>query len=311
MNSIPTEQNAERQIQRLAAQRQIYATAKTIFGWQVFLSGPVTVTFAFFTIAFPQIKGYAALWGILLTLCDFCWLTPWQKRLRSTAARVQELFDCEVLALPWNELKAGKRPGPELVKEQSDKYARWAASMPPLANWYASEVGCLPLHIGRLACQRSNCWWDSKQRRRYAISVIVGVLAILVIVLFLAMGNSFTIEDFVLKVAAPLSPALLMGVRQFTEQIEAAARLDTLKEHAERFWSEAIHGKPEPEVTAGARGLQDEILENRKRSPLVFDAIFKRFRRDYEIQMNHGVADFVNDAKQALNSASSQGQLPS
>lgn len=300
MNTIPTEQNAERQLQRLAAQRQLYATAKTLFGWQVFVSGPVAVALALLVLVSPQLKAYAALWGILVSLSDVFWLTPWQKRLRNKAARVQELFDCDVLVLPWDELKGSKRPEPELVKEQSDKHKQWEASMPPLSNWYGPEVGCLPLHIARIACQRSNCWWDSKQRRRYAVLVIVGVAAVFLAVLFLAMGNGFTIEDFVLKVAAPLSPALLLGIRQFAEQMEAASRLDTLKEHAERLWSDALSGRQESEITLRARGLQNEILENRKRSPLVFDGIFKRLRRDYEIQMNHGVAEFVAEAKQKL-----------
>ena len=300
MNTIPIEQNAERQLQRLAAQRQLYGTAKTLFGWQVFVSGPVAVALAFCVIGFPQLKAYAALWGILVSLSDVFWLTPWQKRLRNKAARVQELFDCDVLVLPWDELKASKRPEPELVKEQADKYSRWSASMPPLANWYGPEVGCLPLHVARLACQRSNCWWDAKQRRRYAVLVIVAVSAVLLAVLSLAMSNGFTIEDFVLKVAAPLSPALLLGIRQFAEQMEAASRLDTLREHAERLWNDALGGKQEAEITLRSRGLQNEILENRKRSPLVFDGIFKRLRRDYEIQMNHGVAEFVAEAKQKL-----------
>jgi SMODS-associating 4TM effector domain len=300
MNSIPTEQNTERQLQRLAAQRQLYATAKTIFGWQVLVSGPVAVCLAFSVIVFPELKGFAALWGLLVTLCDVAWLTPWQKRLRNAAARIQELFDCDVLALPWDELKAGKRPDPELVNEQAEKYNAWAASMPTVSDWYPKEVGSLPMHVARLVCQRANCWWDAKQRRRYAVTVVFCVIAIFTAVLFLAMGNGFTIEDFVTKVVAPLSPALLLGFRQCTEQMEAATRLDKLKEHAERLWTEALAGKGETKMTMGARGLQDEILENRKRSPLVFDAIFRRLRRDYEFQMNHGVAEFVAEAKQKL-----------
>ncbi len=300
MNGITATQNEERQVQRLAAQRQLYATAKTLFGWQVFLSGPVAVTLALVVAGVPQVKAYAALWGIIVSLSDVFWLTPWQRRLRNKAARVQELFDCDVLVLPWDELRAGKRPEPELVKEQSDKYKRWEATMPPLSNWYGAEVACLPLHIARLACQRSNCWWDAKQRRRYATWVISAVSLVFLTVLFLAMGNGLTVESFVVKVAAPLAPALLLGIRQFTEQMEAASRLDTLKEHAERLWNDALCGNPEPEISSRARGLQNEILENRKRSPLVFDEIFKRLRRNYESQMNHGIAEFVAEAKQKL-----------
>lgn len=300
---ITSEQNTERQIQRLAAQRQLYASAKRIFGWQVVLSGPATVVMAFLVIAIPTLKGYAALWGITVALCDLFWLTPWQKRLRDSAARVQEAFDCDVLALPWNDVKAGKWPDPELVFEQSEKYKKWAAKMPPLENWYAPAVGELPSHIGRLVCQRSNCWWDSKQRRRYAAWVISVVVLLFVVLLSLSLGHNFTIEDFVLKVTAPLAPALLLGLRQFSEQREAANRLDSLQNHAERLWKDALSGMSVVEINVRARSLQDEIFENRRKSPLVFDAIFKRLRRDYEIQMNHGVDEFVSEARKRLGAS--------
>lgn len=297
---ISTEQNSERQLQRLAAQRQLYATAKAVFGTQVILSGPVAVLAAFFVIALPEAKGFAALWGITVALCDLFWLTPWQKRLRDRAARIQEAFDCDVLGLPWNDVKAGKRPAPELVKEQADKYRTWADKMPPLSDWYAPVASELPLHIGRIACQRSNCWWDAEQRRRYATWVIVAVVLIFCAVLWLAFGKGFGLDDFILKVAAPLAPALLLGVRQFTEQREAATRLDSLKDHSERLWNDALSGWPEAELTARARSLQDEIFESRRKSPLVFDAIFKRLRCSYETLMNHGVAEYVSEAKLRL-----------
>ena len=297
---IAVEQNTERQLQRLAAQRQLYAFAKAIFGWQLILSGPVAVASAFAVMAFPAFKGIAAGWGLLVTLADIFWLTPWQKRLRNEAARIQEAFDCDVLELPWNDLKAGSRPDPEFVKEQADRYQRWGQKMPSLSSWYAPVVEELPLHIGRIACQRSNCWWDSKQRRRYAAWIISIVVAVFLVVLCVAFGSGFTIEDFVLKVVAPLAPALLLGIRQFYEQIEAAARLDKLKEHSERLWKDALAGKSKTEVTNRSRNLQDEILENRRKSPLVFDGIFKRLRPSYEQQMNFGVAELVAEAKQEL-----------
>ena len=301
MHLITTEQNTEQQLQRLGAQRQLYATAKRVLGFHVLLSGPVAVASAFLVLFLPSAKGYVALWGVMVVLCDVLWFTPWQKRLRGSAAGVQELFDCEVLSLPWNDLKAGKRPDPELVKEQSGKYETWADKMPPLKNWYPVEVGELPLHVGRIVCQRANCWWDSKQRRRYATSIITVVFAVFVVVLMLAFGNGFTVEDFVVKVLAPLAPALLLGIRQYSDHTEAATRLDKLKDHAEKLWNEALSGKKSPTyLTTAARGLQDEILDGRRRSPLVFDTIFKWLRRDYETQMNHGAAELVTEARKKL-----------
>lgn len=297
---IAIEQNTTRQLQRLSAQRQLYATAKTIFGWQVFFGGPVAVASAFLVLAIPSFKGIGAIWGILVALADLFWLTPWQKRLRDSAAKIQEAFDCDVLELSWNEIKAGKKPDPELIKEQADKYDKWAGEMPPLTNWYAPAVDDLPLHIGRIACQRSNCWWDSRQRRRYACWVIATVSLVFVVVLGLSLKAGFTVEDFVVRVVAPLSPALLLGIRQYSEQIEAAARLDRLKENSERLWNDALSGNSMIDVSTRARSLQDEIFENRQKSPLVFDRIYRRLRPHYEAQMNFGVAELVVQAKQKL-----------
>jgi hypothetical protein len=293
---ITEEQNTERQLQRLAAQRQLYATAKVVFGWQLFLSGPIALASAILVVANPSLKGFVAGWGILVAFADIFWLAPWQNRLRDSAARIQEAFDCDVLELPWNEVKAGNRPGPELIKEQFEKYAKSAAHMPTLTNWYAQAVGELPVNIGRIACQRSNCWWDAKQRRRYAASIIAVVALIIIVVLALSLGAEFTVEDFILKAAAPLAPALVLGIRQYRDQMEAAARLDRLRDHSERLWKDALSGKSNTELTTRSRILQDEILENRRKSPVMFDFIFKRLRPSYEEQMNFGVEELVAEA---------------
>ena len=294
---IKTEQNTRRQLERLGAQRQLYATAKAIFGWQLFLSGLVTVALAFLAIAQPSLKGLAVGWGILLTLADLFWLTPWQKHLRGTAARIQEAFDCDVLELPWNDLKIGKRPEPELIKEASDKYVKWSSNITPVKNWYSKAVGELPIHIGRIACQRSNCWWDAKQRKQYAVYTLAGVALVFLAVLGLSLKSGLTLDDFLLKVLAPLAPTLLLGIRQYLEQTEAATRMDKLKEHADKLWAEALSGKPVSEISGGSRNLQDEIFENRKKSTPVFDLIFKRLRPAYEQQMNFGTEELVAEAK--------------
>jgi flagellar basal body-associated protein FliL len=300
---ITTEQNTERQLQRLGAQRQLYATAKNILGWQIILGCPVAVISTILVVIDPSLKGLAAGWGMLVMFADIFWMTPWQKHLRDSAARIQEAFDCDVLDLPWNELKAGKRPDPELIKEQSDKYMKWGARMPPITNWYAPVVGDLPIHIGRVACQRTNCWWDAKQRRRYAACVIGIVVLIFVLVLGMALVTGFTIENFLIKVVAPLAPAFTLGIRQYREQTEAAARLDRLKEHSDSLWKDALSGKSKTALSTKSRNLQDEILENRRKSPPVFDFIFKRLRPKYEQQMNYGSEELVEQAKLKLNIA--------
>jgi hypothetical protein len=300
MNSIPDMQNTPKQLQRLAAQRHLYSTAKRIFGVQVVLGAPLAVAWSLLAVAIPSAKSYAALWGTIVSLADLLWLTPWQKRLRESAARIQEAFDCDVLQLPWNELKVGKRPDPEIVREQADKFEKTQANSPPLTDWYPRVVRELPMEAARIVCQRSNCWWDSKQRRRYAAWVIAGVLTTSVCILGLGLVGKITVENLLLAIFLPLSPALLLGIRQFLDQTEAANRLDKLKDHAERLWAETYNGLPASELVNKCRALQDEIFENRRRSPSVFDWIFKRLRSNYETQMNHGATELVDESKRKL-----------
>jgi hypothetical protein len=300
MNDIANIQNQEKHLQQLAAQRQLYATAKKVFGWQFIVAGPVAVGTSIAAIANPDIKAFVAAWGLALVIADLFWFTPWQKRLRENAAKVQELFDCEVLEMPWNSLKAGHEPDQELVKEQSDNYESWRVKMPPLENWYPVSVGGLPLYLGRMVCQRCNCWWDSKQRRHYAGWILFIVVVAIVSVLFLALRGGLTVGDFVLQVAVPLSPVMLFGLRQFSDQRDSANRLDKLKSHVEVTWKRAIENG-EDGALAEARNLQDEIFENRKKAPPVLDHLFRRLRTSYEVQMNHSSQHYAVEAEKALN----------
>lgn len=293
-------QNSDIQLQRLAAQRQLYATAKQVFTWQAILAGPVAIAGSALVLLRPEFKVYVASWGVLVALCDLFWLTPWQKSLRGAAARIQEAFDCDVLGLKWNGLKAGKHPDPELVKIQSMKYVRWASAMPPLTDWYSIRVDELPLYVGRIVCQRSNCWWDSTQRRHYAAWILGISSSVFVIICVLALSGGASMEGLLLKGILPLAPALMLALRQFSEQREAADRLDRLKDHCVTIWEAALSGKSSTELTDMSRNLQDEILDNRRKAPPVLDFFFKRLRSVYETSMNHATDHYVAEAKSAL-----------
>lgn len=297
---IGTTQNTEKQIHRLAAQRQLYASAKHVFGWQVTIGGPLAIAGAVFVLLHAEFKVYVASWGVLVALCDLFWLTPWQKSLRGSAARIQEAFDCDVLEMKWNDLKAGKHPDPELVKAQSTKYEKMGGNMPTLEDWYSPRVDELPVYVGRIVCQRTNCWWDSTQRRHYAAWLVGIVALVFVVVCGFALSGGASLEALLLKGILPLAPALLIALRQFTEQREAADRLDKLKDHCSTIWKEALSGKSKSALTMMSRNLQDEILDSRRKVPPVLDLIFKRLRNDYEADMNYAADHYVTEAKLAL-----------
>jgi hypothetical protein len=225
MNAIPEIQIEATQLDRLAAQRNLYSRAKEVQGWQVVLSVPCVIGWSFAVLAVPALGPYAALWGIVITLLDSVALDPWQKSLKERAARIQELFDCDVLELPWPELKS-RRPEAELIAEHSSRYRRTDPEYKSIHDWYAPVVKGLPIHLGRLVCQRSSCWWDAKLRRRYAVWVLsaLGVFSTLIIVLSL-LGDA-SLQTFILTGITPLMPAIMLATKQFTEHNESATRAD-------------------------------------------------------------------------------------
>jgi hypothetical protein len=157
VNTISQKENERTQLDRLAAQRQLYSQAKRVFGWQLILSIPCVIIWSFAMSAWPVLRPYAALWGIIIALLGLSVLDRYQTSLREKGAKIQELFDCDVLDLAWSELKTGQRPDAELVAEQSSLYRRRDPDYKALRDWYAPVVGVLPIHLARLVCQRASC----------------------------------------------------------------------------------------------------------------------------------------------------------
>jgi hypothetical protein len=300
MNAIVQTENEPRQLQRLAAQRYLYSTAKRLYGAQLILAGPIAVMWAGAVAISPNLKAAAGVWGVLISALDAIVLTPWQKRLRERAAKVQEMFDCDVLQLEWNHIKVGEKPDPELVKAAADKYAKIESRFPSLQDWYPQAVSEIPLDIARVICQRANCWWDAEQRRGYARLLLGCLVVVGLAILGLGLVRGLTLEKLILAVMLPLSPALLVAVRQFSEQSSAASRLDKLKGHAGQMWSDLCSEGDHADLNHKSRTLQDEIYDNRKCNSSVFDWMFQRVRSSYETRMNYTAQQLVDEAKERM-----------
>ncbi|AFZ38358.1 hypothetical protein Sta7437_4931 (plasmid) [Stanieria cyanosphaera PCC 7437] len=296
MNSITQEQLEHKQLERLAAQRQIYSDAKKIQAINMILSVPAVIVWSILVVKFPDLKIWSAFWGITVTFLGFIVFNPFQKELQEKAAKIQQLFDCDVLQLSWNELNSGKRPEPELICQKSRNYRRNHSDYSKLKDWYPIGVSQLPIHLGRLVCQRTNCWWDAQLRRRYAYYIQLIIIGLSIFVFLIGFINGLTLEKFFLAVFFPLTPVLFFGINQYRDNIEAASRLDRLKDEAESYWRQAINQKLVPqELTQLSYKLQNSIYDNRRRNPLIFDWIYNRIRDENEEQMNQGAEALIEE----------------
>lgn len=298
--NIAEKQELPESIERLAAQRVIYSRAKNIVGLQMVLSGPVAICTAIAAIANPEVKGYVAVWGILVVVFDLFVFTPWVKRLRDNAARVQEVFDVKVLGLDWNDISVGKRPDPESVHEEALKHGLTEEKVSSLRCWYPIITSKLPRTFGVIICQRSNVWWDSRTRRKYIFVIRVLLVCIALGLIGYGLYERKDMFEFLAYIVAPLVPTYVFGYRHIIEHADAAERLDKLKDLSDKIWADAAAGNNEANLMAKCRSLQDQIFDHRRKNPPVFDFIFSWFRDENEALMNIGAEAMVAELPQSV-----------
>ena len=300
MNKIPETQLEPTQLKRLAAQRQLYTDAKAIQKIQIGLSAlgpPILVVLVEYFCLLPV---YAACCGIIVTLLNILGFTPWRQSLKKKAAKIQELFDCDVLELNWRELTVGSRVEMETIEKYALKHKRKDRDYSKLENWYPKDVGELPIHIGRVVCQRENCWWDAQLRRRYVRLVILTLGIFAVIALYLGIKGGFSPEKSILALVIPLMPAYVLGIQQRKENTESATRLDELRKYAEGLWEKALQGTASEELTHASRDLQDMIYNSRRKNPLILDEFYKLFKKKDEELVNKTSGELAKEALESL-----------
>jgi hypothetical protein len=308
MNGIAVRQEEEVQLKRLLAQRRLYSRAKRLLLTQTALAIPGAILFYSLVAWKPDLKVFAAFWGTLMTLADFFVFTPWQQSLKDKAARIQEQFDCDVLELQWQDITVGQRPSAETVAEWGTLQPGESYADFKLPGWYPKDVEPLSIELGRAICQRTNCWWDSRLRRRYAAWVVAVVIALLLVGIALGIALKTPLDTFFLGFLLPFMPAFSLGVRQFTEQRQAADRLEKLKLQVEKQWDQLLSGKATLEaVTECARRVQDVIFEQRRKNPVIFDRFYFWLRDDHEAIMHSNAKSLVAAAEEHFKKLGSGG----
>ena len=296
LNSIPELQNSKLQIERLAAQRFIYSSAKRAQSFQLILTIPLTIALSLLSLLFPLIAPWQAIYGLVVVLLENV-LEAYQRNLRQQAAKIQELFDCEVLTLPWNELEIGIKPDVELVIESFHNFMQKGGKLDKLSNWYPSIVGKVPLHLARLICQRTSLRWDYQLRRWFGKRALILSLTVVAILFAISLWNQLSLESFILSALIPALPVFSWGLREFQKQNEVAVELERLKSHVEEFWEASITSRISiRQIETKSRALQDEIYDLRRDNPLIFDSVYNYFRFRYEFIATKGAEEYVKEA---------------
>lgn len=284
MNQIPQRQNEDRFLQLLAAQRQLYDEEKK--GMTIW-TGIATALAILGTGAIAIMQPFTPLltWITLMVVVGEFAVVPSIMNRRKNAAKIQEIFDCELLDIEWNQVLAGSKPEPEVILSAAQKFRehRNPDEWEKLKDWYSPTVGNLPLPKARIACQKENIWWDSRLRRAYARWVFLVTGIVFFAIITIGIGTKWTLAQFFQGPLLLTLPALALGLKHGYDHYKSANRLDELKRVVDELWKDVSRETVSHEVLAQrTRQLQDEIFRHRSENPPVFSWFYKKLQKRFE-----------------------------
>jgi hypothetical protein len=299
MNQIASIQNTPKQIERLAAQRELYTSAKRYYIVQLWGSIFIPIIASLFAIYYDKISAFVGLYGICFLILDILVIERIITERRTKAAKIQELFDCDVLELKKSPLKIVDDIAVEEVLTHYNAFQKAQKDISKIQDWYPKETAVLEITYARLICQKTNCWWDSKLRTNY--SNLLRLVSILLGLSLIVYGfiESLKLEQIVL-IASGLIPFFQFSAKQYLDNTESSERLTRVNQYISAIWDDIIKGCiDKPAVEEASRRIQDEFYENRIRSPLILDSFYWIFRSNNEGLMSRTAETLIEELQAA------------
>lgn len=306
---INFEQNKEENIKLLASQRYLYSSAKIFMSWQIFLSVILVAIMSIAVLIFNEkyifnikydLSAHLALLSIIVTLLNPIFFIPMIKKRKELASKIQELFDTKVLHIKWNEINIGELPNNEDIKIYYDEYKK-DSNLSELENWYSEKIDEVPLHIGRIICQRSNLWWDISLRKKYIRNLLFIVCFFIVIIISIGIFSNPSFNSVISNIFTPLLPIFLFCIEQYKANKDSICNLENLRKELLSLWQSIINGNYNfDEIEIISRKIQDEIYKNRRDNQLVFDWIYQISKSKDEEIMGDSVDMMISEYNRTL-----------
>lgn len=300
INDIISCQNENDNIIKLAAMRELYSIGKMLMEMQYILDVPIMIILALLPILFTNtqlatislnkenLNLFISFYSIIITIMDYLCINPLITKYKHTAACIQENFDCTVLSLKKNEIKDLCFDNEDISK-YANKYKKKDPEFINIKNWYTPDtLNTLPLPVARIICQRTNCWWDSILRKKFRRDIKISSFLLFFILFLISLVGGLTVPKFITNVIFPFLPGFIFSIRQIQDNTTAIENLEKRKNNADELWSRILE---EPlnfnNFENLSRELQDEIFENRKNSPLIFDWYYRIYKKSQQFDTDY------------------------
>ena len=283
MNNIMEKQNEPKYIKYLEAQRQLYDDSKQfLLIWVIAVILIAIVASGIFEVLEP-ITPYMTLFAFLIMLGEIL-VVPLINKRQENAAKIQELFDCEVLEMDWNDAIGGK-PEQRVITNAANKFEKNSSPerIEKLRNWYTKDIKALPIYQARVICQSENINWDQQLRKEYNIYLSIVLIAILVLLLVVGLLLDWSLIFFFKGPLLFILPIIGYIAITIFNQRKTIQRLEEMKLFINELAKFDYENDPGGvAISQRSRQLQTEVFHHRAENPFVPSQFYNKRRDKYQ-----------------------------
>jgi len=242
------------------------------------IAGPVTAVWS--VTAATYIAAAAGTWVVVVRVL----LKRYESEAQRHAVAFHELYDDEVLGLPWPDSLAGPKPAVEDIRRAARRVENDEDLTARIdAGWFAPTPG-VPPPVDALICQRASVVWGRRQHQLYARLVLwaLGVAILTVVILGLALGMS--LSTWLIVFILPGLPALLDGVELSQAHSEQSKRKRAIETAIDEAWNKELLQRGTLTVHR-CREIQDAVFRIRMEPVQIPEWYYNRHRDNDEDAM--------------------------
>lgn len=298
MNGICDRQKTATALDLLRASTYAYGWSRKCSTAQACLAGLAAAIGAICTFWFSDYREIGGFFAFVVLIVDLVVLEPQKERYQVEGAKIQELFDVQVLELPRNEMKVRSELSPEILHRYASKYGYGEQVTQPLRNWYPEDASQVPIEFGRLICQRSNMRWDASLRTYVAYGYFTVAVSLMLCAFAYGLVKEWKVGELLLSAWLPLFPAFQNLVREGMKHYGSAIASLECQAVLESIWERCLQrDMPTSEVNDFSRRLQDELYDRRRSAPTVPNWLYRFFRSGLEAEMKKASKVLVDAVK--------------
>lgn len=278
-NNIVELENRQEHINQLKAARHLYTKAGNYTTAYVIICVliPIVISIGriFVDSLAPLVLHTLTAYTLMSLVMGFL-LESQISKFRNTAAKIQQLFDSDVLGLKWNAYLWGKKTSLEDVNEN-------IGNLPDkdFVDWYDTQVRDMTKMEAALICQRTNLVYDSKLRKKFnsIINVIAG--SAFVLILIAGFYKNEGMRTAIVFIGVPLVPIIKCFFSVRRQNLNDIDRCESLKSFIDECLDNLkINHMAINECTLYR--IQDGIYKHRKTAFKIPDCLYNYMRSSQE-----------------------------